>query len=202
MGTQTQMMMQALHASIAGYQMHTMRLALCATLLFAQTGITGAGLHESRGLGFAMSPSAAMGSALTPGTRTSRAMSSRSAQSPLQLRAQVGEENLVEKYRKLLNDVDSKPMEVSKPQANFFSKMIDSAKAAAKTCETDYDCNPDGRNWPLRCVRGLFSNTCIESDDDINGGRGVMAYAMEPIPVRVEDGYYGKGAGPNYGPLQ
>lgn len=114
----------------------------------------------------------------------------------------MGEENLVEKYRKLLNDVDSKPSGVRKPEGNFFSKMVDSAKAAVKTCETDYDCNPDGRNWPLRCVRGLFSKICIESDDDIGGGRGVMAYALEPIPVRVEDGYYGKGAGPNYGPLQ
>jgi len=148
-------------------------------------------------------PSASLRSALIPRTRM-RAMSSRTfvAPAPL-LRAQAGgEENVVEKYRKILNDVDNKAAGARKPQGNFFSKMMQSAKSSMKTCETDYDCNADGRSWPLRCVKVLFSKICIEQDDDINGGRGVMAYALEPIPVRVEDGYYGRGNGPNYGPLQ
>jgi hypothetical protein len=51
-----------------------------------------------------------------------------------------------------------------------------------------------GATLALRCVNVLFSKICVESDDDFGGGRGVMEYALEAIPVRVEDGYYGKGA--------
>ena len=146
-------------------------------------------MYDGRGLGFAMPPSSI-------GMRTRASISSRSAvPAPLHLRAQESEENIVEKYRKILNDVDSKPAAARK-EATFFSKFFQSAKV--KTCETDYDCNPGGRNYPLRCVNYIFSKICVESDDDFSGGRGVMEYAFEPIPVRVTDGYYGKGGGRDY----
>jgi hypothetical protein len=102
------------------------------------------------------------------------------------------EENVLEKYKQILADIDSKPVAARK-RVNIFSKMFESAKSV-KTCETDYDCNPGGRSWPLRCVNVVFSKICVESDDDFGGGRGVMEYALEAIPVRVEDGYYGNGA--------
>lgn len=147
-------------------------------------------MHEVRGLGFAMPPSSVA-------MRTRAAVSRRSAPpATLQLRAQEGDENIVEKYRQILADVDSKPAVARKPEGNLFSKMMQSAKV--KTCETDYDCNPGGRNYPLRCVNYIFSKICVESDDDFSGGRGVLQYAFEPIPVRVSDGYYGRGGGRDY----
>jgi len=148
----------------------------------------GAGSSERGVIGFATAPMSA-GSA---GLFGARAIARRGAATPLQLRAQAGEENVIEKYRQILNDVDSKPV-TRKEQPNLFSKMVANAKSAIKTCETDYDCNPGGRSWPLRCVNVLFSKICIEQDDDIGGGRGISQMAMEPIPVRVEDGYYGNG---------
>lgn len=94
--------------------------------------------------------------------------------------------NVLDKYRKILRDADSG---ASKDEGNFLTKMMASAKI--KACETDFDCNPGGRSWPLRCVDILVSKICMEvddSDDSFGGGR--MMLAMEPIPVRIEDGYY------------
>jgi hypothetical protein len=153
--------------------------------------IAGAGIHERGGLGFAAAPPARVLS----GGVSSRAVSRHVAAPLVHLRAKNGgEDNVVEKYRQILADIDSDSTPVAaKKQPNFFSKMVESAKSV-KTCETDYDCNPGGRNWPLRCVNVLFSKICIESDDDFGGGRGVHAEAvLEAIPVRVEDGYYGNG---------
>ena len=62
-----------------------------------------------------------------------------------------------------------------------------------QTCETDYDCNPGGRNWPLRCQSFVLAKFCIdpESTDDWFGGLGIQnpELAMVPIPVRPTDGY-------------
>jgi len=150
----------------------------------------GAGAPEAR-LAF-MSPSGVG----WMGTSNARKMSSRTTRPVLQslrLRAQAGgDENVVEKYRQILANMDSEPVPARKT-GNLFSRMLESAKGL-KTCETDYDCNPGGRNWPLRCVDVVFSKICVESDDDMGGGRGVTEYAMDAIPVRVEDGYYGNGA--------
>ena len=127
------------------------------------------------------------------GFRGEKSMSKRLAPQSVQLRAQAGgEENVVEKYRQILANIDGEAVPARK-SGNLFSKMLESAKGV-KTCETDYDCNPGGRNWPLRCVNVVFSKICVESDDDMGGGRGIMEYALETIPVRVEDGYYGNGA--------
>ena len=154
---------------------------------FALARIAGAGIHEHGGLGFAAAPP----TRVLSGGVSSRAVS-RHVAAPLHLRAKAGEDNVVERYRQILADLDSTPV-AGKKQQNFFSKMVESAKSV-KTCETDYDCNPGGRNWPLRCVNVVFSKICIESDDDFGGGRGVHAEAvLETIPVRVEDGYYGNG---------
>ena len=161
--------------------------------LLAVCRICGAGVNQLGGLGFAAAPTALT---LSGGVST-RAVSRRVA-APEQLRAQAsgGDDNVVEKYRQILADLDRTP-DTGKKQQNFFSKMVNSAKSAVKTCETDYDCNPGGRNWPLRCVNVVFSKICIESDDDFGGGRGIAEVALEAIPVRVEDGYYGNGVGRN-----
>jgi hypothetical protein len=145
-------------------------------------------------------PGRALGFAMTPpttgrfgGVHRVRATPVSISPRSLQLRAQAGgDENVVDKYRQILADMDSEPVPARKG-GNLFSRMLESAKGL-KTCETDYDCNPGGRNWPLRCVDVVFSKICVESDDDIGGGRGIMEYALEAIPVRVEDGYYGNGA--------
>mmetsp|Transcript_62668 Transcript_62668/g.91883 ORF Transcript_62668/g.91883 Transcript_62668/m.91883 type:complete len:216 (+) Transcript_62668:148-795(+) len=95
--------------------------------------------------------------------------------------------SVLDKYRKILRDADSEA--ATKDEGNFFAKMMASAKI--KACETDFDCNPGGRSWPLRCVDIVVSKICMEvddSDDSFGGGR--MMLAMEPIPVRIEDGYY------------
>mmetsp|Transcript_55078 Transcript_55078/g.112600 ORF Transcript_55078/g.112600 Transcript_55078/m.112600 type:complete len:441 (+) Transcript_55078:93-1415(+) len=68
------------------------------------------------------------------------------------------------------------------------------AKNLPKTCKEDYDCNPGGYNWPLRCVDVVIAKICIDPDDWKGGGLGAHAatpddLAMEPIPVRVEDGW-------------
>ncbi len=62
-----------------------------------------------------------------------------------------------------------------------------------QTCETDYDCNPEGRNWPLVCQSFVLAKFCIdpESTDDWFGGLKAQNsnLAMVPIPVRRTDGY-------------
>jgi len=96
--------------------------------------------------------------------------------------------NLIESYRKILAEVESAPPKPRK-QDSMFTKLLASAKVT--TCETDYDCNPGGRSWPRRCVSFVFSKICVDGDDDDFGGGGrIASMAMEPISVRVEDGYY------------
>jgi len=67
-------------------------------------------------------------------------------------------------------------------------------KNLPKTCKNDYDCNPGGYNWPLRCVDVVVAKICIDPDDWKGGGLGALNVqpqdlATEPIPVRVEDGW-------------
>jgi hypothetical protein len=63
-----------------------------------------------------------------------------------------------------------------------------------QTCETDYDCNPEGRNWPLRCQNFIVAKFCIdpESTDDWFGGfrNQNPELVTVPIPVRRSDGFY------------
>ena len=60
-----------------------------------------------------------------------------------------------------------------------------------QTCETDHDCNPGGRNWPLVCKNFLVAKFCIDSEstDDWSGGRRMEDLALVPIPVRTTDGF-------------
>jgi len=107
----------------------------------------------------------------------------------MQMRDFDGGENVLEKYKKILADVenDNGP----RKSTNAFSKLIEQA-SKLKTCQTDYDCNPGGRNYPLRCVNFLVSSFCVDSDD-WTGGTGIRdvfrELAPEPIPVRIQDGY-------------
>ena len=99
----------------------------------------------------------------------------------------------MEKYRRTLAELDSEPAQRTRKPPDFFAKMAEAVKSV-KTCQTDYDCNPGGRNYPLKCVNVVFASICVESDDDFQGGMGILQSAFEPIPVRVDDGYYGNGA--------
>jgi len=72
-------------------------------------------------------------------------------------------------------------------------------KKIPKTCESDYDCNPGGYNFPLICADFVVARFCIDPDDWRGGGLGALAWdptnleamVKEPIPVRPEDGYGG-----------
>jgi len=102
--------------------------------------------------------------------------------------------NIVEEYRQILKDVEANPTARSRGKQGSESWIKNMAQKASKvkTCETDYDCNSGGRNYPLRCVNFVFANFCVDSDD-WTGGNGIKDYntelAPELIPVRVEDGY-------------
>mmetsp|Transcript_62832 Transcript_62832/g.130633 ORF Transcript_62832/g.130633 Transcript_62832/m.130633 type:complete len:172 (-) Transcript_62832:263-778(-) len=97
--------------------------------------------------------------------------------------------NVIEEYKKILKELDENP---AKPQKNGWFKNIAQQATKLKTCETDYDCNPAGRNYPLRCVNFVVANFCVDSDD-WTGGNGIREWtpqlAPEPIPVRIDDGY-------------
>mmetsp|Transcript_38020 Transcript_38020/g.79649 ORF Transcript_38020/g.79649 Transcript_38020/m.79649 type:complete len:275 (-) Transcript_38020:225-1049(-) len=68
-------------------------------------------------------------------------------------------------------------------------------KKLPKQCKEDYDCNPGGYNFPLRCVDFVIARFCVDPDDWRGGGLGALAWdpslAPEPIPVRIEDGFNG-----------
>ena len=157
---------------------------VCSCFRFA-----GAGVQSGHAMGFATAPFG-----VVRGSRE-RATASRRVLGPVGLRAQAAgeEENLVEKYRRTLAELDSEPAQRARKPPDFFAKMAEAAKSV-KTCQTDYDCNPGGRNYPLKCVNVVFASICVESDDDFQGGMGILQSAFEPIPVRVDDGYYGNGA--------
>ena len=107
-------------------------------------------------------------------------------------------ENLIVRYRQILADVDvetlpeAKRAEHKSERGGVFAKMLSAANL--KTCKTDYDCNPGGRNWPLRCVDVFVSKICMGSDDGGGGGGGgggsIASLSMLPIPVLAEDGYF------------
>jgi len=111
------------------------------------------------------------------------------------LKAQVGdgEANTLEEYKRRLKEVDAlegapraKRQAPDEGGGGLFGKLF--AKKA-KGCQTDYDCNEGGRNWPLRCVDVIFTKVCVDKDDS-QGGMGIQVQAaLVPIPVRVDDGY-------------
>jgi len=81
------------------------------------------------------------------------------------LKAQVGDGdvNILEEYKRRLKEVDEtdakprvKKQDASGGLGGLFEKLFSSKKE--KACKTDYDCNEGGRNWPHRCVNGLFAN--------------------------------------------
>ena len=102
------------------------------------------------------------------------------------------------RYRQILADVDVETLPEAeraehRSERGVFAKMLSAANL--KTCKTDYDCNPGGRNWPLRCVDVFVSKICMGSDDgggDGGGGGGgrIASLSMVPIPVLAEDGYF------------
>lgn len=109
------------------------------------------------------------------------------------LKAQLGEENILEDYKRRLKEVeqmDSLPR-ARRQEKGLLGKVAASIKKF-KSCETDYDCNEDGKNWPLRCVDVILTKVCVDQDDR-GGGLGVRNWNPEaatvPIPVRVDDGY-------------
>jgi len=82
------------------------------------------------------------------------------------LKAQVGdgEANTLEEYKRRLKEVDAlegapraKRQAPDEGGGGLFGKLF--AKKA-KGCQTDYDCNEGGRNWPLRCVDVIFTKVC------------------------------------------
>jgi hypothetical protein len=63
-----------------------------------------------------------------------------------------------------------------------------------KQCKSDYDCNPGGYNFPLKCVDFIVTRLCVDNDDWKGGGLGALNWGLrdlipEPIPVRIEDGW-------------
>ena len=98
-------------------------------------------------------------------------------------------ENLIEKYRNILADIETTPAP-QRVTGSGASTLLGSILSAAnfKTCETDIDCL-----LGERCFDLLISKICVADDggDDGPGGGGrIASMAMEPIPVRIEDGYY------------
>lgn len=83
----------------------------------------------------------------------------------------------------------------------FFESLLpqDLKKKMPKTCQSDYDCNPGGYNFPLICADFIVARFCIDPDDWKGGGLGAHAWDLdnmeqmikEPIPVRPDDGYGG-----------
>jgi len=93
-----------------------------------------------------------------------RATCASRACSGLKAQAGDGELNILEEYKRRLKEVDetdAKPRVKRQERQDegglggLFSKLFMTKKE--KACRTDYDCNEDGRNWPLRCVDGLFA---------------------------------------------
>lgn len=70
---------------------------------------------------------------------------------------------------------------------NFLFAMTTRATSTIKFCKQDYDCNAGGWNFPLKCVKFVVVMICVELHDDFQGGQGVLHYAMEPVPVMVND---------------
>jgi len=104
-------------------------------------------------------------------------------------RAQRGEgENVIEVYRKILAEVEiedaTAQSKIDNDRSTLFGQVLRAANL--KTCETDRDCVPG------RCINVILSKICVweENDDGPGGGGRIASMAMEPIPVRIEDGYY------------
>eukprot|EP00287_Rhodomonas_sp_CCMP768_P017175 CAMPEP_0202812388 /NCGR_PEP_ID=MMETSP1389-20130828/4049_1 /ASSEMBLY_ACC=CAM_ASM_000865 /TAXON_ID=302021 /ORGANISM="Rhodomonas sp., Strain CCMP768" /LENGTH=172 /DNA_ID=CAMNT_0049483771 /DNA_START=18 /DNA_END=536 /DNA_ORIENTATION=+ len=106
------------------------------------------------------------------------------------MKADGSDRNVIEEYREILKNLDETPPERRHSRAGTpnFLKSIAQKASKLKTCETDYDCNSGGRNYPLRCVNFVVANFCVDSDD-WTGGTPIRELAPELIPVRVEDGY-------------
>ena len=102
-----------------------------------------------------------------------RATCASRACSGLKAQAGDGDFNTLEEYKRRLKDVDE--LEAAprvKRQADgdgggLFGKLFASAKKV-KACRTDYDCNENGRNWPLRCVDVIFTKVARNPDGTRN----------------------------------
>lgn len=188
--------------------------ALCVLLFAAQSGSAGCADH-SMGLGFVLSPHLPAAGSQLSGPLTSacsttciaarrgvcgvgrRAVLLRTLQPlhPLHMGKESErvrsfgdeDENLVEKYRNILNNVEkTTPMarDAEAPKG-FFSNFMASAKV--KPCTTDYDCNPVSLAALFALLilqRGRLSNITFplprvsDTDRFCRAGRAQLAIAL------------------------